>query len=84
MPLFLNRTLMTALNKHIKNKSFNFKLQSDYNNKDNTNNYNFICLLWLECSPMVQKIGVQSQAESYQRLKKWYLMPPCLALSTIR
>ena len=23
-------------------------------------------------------------AESYQRLKKRYLMPPCLALSTIR
>ena len=22
--------------------------------------------------------GVQSQVESYQRLKKWYLMPPCL------
>ena len=21
---------------------------------------------------------VQSQVESYQRLKKWYLMPPCL------
>ena len=28
--------------------------------------------------------GVQSQVESYQRLKKWYLMPPCLALSTIK
>ena len=25
--------------------------------------------------------GVQSQVESYQRLKKWYLMPPCLTLS---
>ena len=27
---------------------------------------------------------VQSQVESYQRLKKWYLMPPCLALRIIR
>ena len=26
----------------------------------------------------------QSQVESYQRLKKWYLMPPCLALSFIK
>ena len=25
-----------------------------------------------------------SQVESYQRLKKWYLMLPCLALSIIR
>ena len=28
--------------------------------------------------------GVQSQVESYQRLKKWYLTPPCLTLSIIR
>ena len=34
--------------------------------------------IMLECSPMVWKTGVQSQVESYQRLKKWYLMPPCL------
>ena len=27
---------------------------------------------------------VQSQVTSYQRLKKWYLMPPCLTLSIIR
>ena len=27
---------------------------------------------------------VQSQVESYQRLKKWYLMPPCLTLSIVR
>ena len=33
---------------------------------------------------MVQEAGVQSQVESYQRLKKWYLMPPCLTLSIIR
>ena len=27
---------------------------------------------------------VQSQVDSYHRLRKWYLMPPCLALSIIR
>ena len=27
---------------------------------------------------------VQSQVKSYQRLKKWYLMPHCLALSIIK
>ena len=32
---------------------------------------------------MVQETGVQSQVESYQRLKKWYSMPPCLTLSII-
>ena len=26
----------------------------------------------------------KSQVESYQRLEKWYLMPPCLTLSIIR
>ena len=26
---------------------------------------------------MVRVIGVQSQVESYQRHKKWYLMLPC-------
>ena len=31
-----------------------------------------------------RKTWVQSQVESYQRLKKWYLMPPCLTLSIIR
>ena len=40
--------------------------------------------LWLECSPIVCETWVQSQVESYQRLKKWYLMPPCLTLSIIR
>ena len=39
---------------------------------------------WVECSPMVWKTGVQSQVESYQRLKKWYLMPLDLTLSIIR
>ena len=33
---------------------------------------------------MAQEIWFQSQVESYQRLKKWYLMPPCLTLSIIR
>ena len=38
----------------------------------------------LRCSPMTQETGIQSQVESYQRLKKWYLMPPSLTLSIIR
>ena len=38
----------------------------------------------IQCSPMVRKTGVQSQVESYQRLNKWYFMPPCLTLSIIR
>ena len=33
---------------------------------------------------MVRVTWVQSLVESYQRLKKWYLMPPCLTLSIIR
>ena len=33
---------------------------------------------------MAQETWVQSQVESYQRLLKWYLMPPCLTLSIIR
>ena len=36
------------------------------------------------CSPMVLETVVQSQVESYQRLKKWLLMPPCLTLNFIR
>ena len=39
---------------------------------------------WLECSAMARETWVQSQVESYQRLKKWYLMPHCLTLSIIR
>ena len=38
----------------------------------------------LACSPMTWETWVQSQVESYQRLKKWYLMPPCLTFSIIR
>ena len=33
---------------------------------------------------MAWETWVQSQVESYQRLKKWYLMPPFLTLSIIR
>ena len=36
------------------------------------------------CSPMARETWVQSQVESYQRLKKWYLMPPGLTPSIIR
>ena len=36
------------------------------------------------CSQMVRKTWVQSQVASYQRLWKWYLIPPCLTLSNIR
>ena len=32
---------------------------------------------------MAQETWVQSKVESYQRLKKWYLMPPWLTLSII-
>ena len=51
--------------------------------------YNFsLCtgqlVKWVECSPMVQETRVQSQVESYQRLKKWYLMLPCLTHSFIK
>ncbi len=33
---------------------------------------------------MALETGIQSQVESYQRFKKWYLIPPCLTLSIIR
>ena len=33
---------------------------------------------------MAQDTWVQYQVESYQRLKKWHLMPPCLTVSIIR
>ena len=32
---------------------------------------------------MVRETKAQSQVELYQRLKKWYLMPPCLTLGII-
>ena len=34
--------------------------------------------------PMVWETGIQSQVESYQRLIKLYLMPPCLTLNIKR
>ena len=39
---------------------------------------------WVEFLTMVRETGVQSKVESYQRLKKWYLILLCLALSTIK
>ena len=39
---------------------------------------------WVECSPMIRETWVQSQVASYQRLKKWYMIPSCLTLSNIR
>ena len=33
---------------------------------------------------MAWETWVQSQVTSYQRLPKWYLMPPCLTLSIIK
>ena len=39
---------------------------------------------WLECSLMARETWVKSQVESYQGLKKWYLMPLWLTLSIIR
>ena len=38
----------------------------------------------MECLLMPQETWVQSQVASYQRLKKWYLIPPCLTPSIIR
>ena len=38
----------------------------------------------LECSSMARETCVQSRVESYQRLKKWYLLPPCLTHSNMR
>ena len=40
--------------------------------------------LVVECLPMARETGVLSQIESYQRLKKWYLIPPYWTLSIIR
>ena len=46
-----------------------------------------IFLFWpneLSVYQQIERQGVQSLVESYGRLKKWYLMPPCLTLSIIR
>ena len=41
-------------------------------------------MIGLPVRVFARQTGVQSQVESYQRLKKWYLLPPCLTLSIIR
>ena len=54
--------------------------------------YIYVCIycictyiyMYVYISPMARETCVQSQVESYQRLLKWYLMPPCLTLSFIR
>ena len=33
---------------------------------------------------MARETGVQSQIDSYQRLKEWYLMPPCITHRIIK
>ena len=51
----------------------------------NTNNNDIVNIyFFLSCTSMVWEIWVQSQVASYQRLLKWYLIPPCLTLSNIR
>ena len=59
-----------------KNKNTCIKVVSIFSNKT--------IGLVIECLPMAQETGVQSQVMSYQRLKKWYLIPACLTLSIIR
>ena len=39
---------------------------------------------WLKCLPVAWETGVPSKVASYQRIKKWYLMPPYLTLGIIR
>ena len=53
---------------------------------DSLNLYNWPISI-IECSPMARETKVQSQCESFQKLKKKkksYFMPPCLTLSIIR
>ena len=48
--------------------------------------YSFIKNPWSVVKSVCQwprRPGVQFQVKSYQRLKKWYLMPPCLTHSII-
>ena len=40
--------------------------------------------IWVECLPMAQETRFQSQVDSYQQIKKVYLILPCLTLSIIR
>ena len=39
---------------------------------------------WVECSSMARETGVLSQVKSYKKLKKCYLISPCLTPSIIR
>ena len=52
--------------------------------EDDDNDDIILLVWWLECTPMTRETGVQSHVESYQILKKWGLMSPCLTLSIIR
>ena len=47
-------------------------------------NLSYYIGLVVECSLMGRENGVQSQVGSYQRLKKQYLIAPCITLSIIR
>ena len=42
-----------------------------------------VSVLWKCTSIPTQETRVQSQVESYQKLKKWYLIPPYLTISII-
>ena len=49
----------------------------------------FVCIKFIYKSiglvgRVVRDIGVKFHVDSYQSLKKWYLIPPCLILSIIR
>ena len=46
--------------------------------------YVTVHLTGLGCLPIFRETGVQSQVESYQILKKWYLIPPRLTPNIIR
>ena len=46
--------------------------------------YELVLALYVECLPMAQETRFQSQVQSYHRLRKRHLMPPCLTLSIIR
>ena len=39
---------------------------------------------WVECSPIVMEDLGSIPGHVYQRLRKWYLIPPCLTLSNTR
>ena len=49
--------------------------------------YIFMCIcvcIYLPDIGLAVRVFANRPGESYQRLKKWYLMPPCLTLSIIR